>query len=48
MARIDQDNDISRHRPCTSSETEKRMLSALDESGGRDVRVLWSLGAFYS
>ena len=24
------------------------MLSALDESGGRDVRVLWSLGAFYS
>ena len=27
---------------------EKRMLSALDKSGGRDVRVLWSLGAFYS
>ena len=24
------------------------MLSSLDESGGRDVRVLWSLGAFYS
>ena len=48
MARIDQDNDISRHRPCTSSETEKRMLSALDESGGRDVQVLWGLGAFYS
>jgi tetratricopeptide (TPR) repeat protein len=24
------------------------MLSALDESGGRDVRVLWSLGVFYS
>ena len=24
------------------------MLSALDKSGGRDVRVLWSLGAFYS
>ena len=24
------------------------MLSALAKSGGRDVRVLWSLGAFYS
>jgi len=24
------------------------MLSALDKSGGRDVQVLWSLGAFYS
>jgi len=24
------------------------MLSALDESGGRDVQVLWSLGVFYS
>jgi len=24
------------------------MLSALDKSGGRDIQVLWSLGAFYS
>ena len=45
---IDQDSDGSLHRPCTSSETEKRLLSALDESGGRDVRVLWALGVFYS
>ena len=45
---IDQHSDVSPHRPCTSSETEKRLLSALDESGGRDVQVLWSLGVFYS
>jgi len=45
---IDQDSGVSLHGPSTSSETEKRLLSALVESGGRDVRVLWGLGVFYS
>ena len=43
-----QHTDVSRSHPCTSSETERRLLSALDESGGRDVPVLWDLGVFYS
>ena len=45
---IDQNSDISLHSPCTSSETEQRLLAALDESGGRDIQVLWDLGVFYS
>ena len=44
---IDQDSEVSLDRPCTCSETEKRLLSTLNESGGRDVRVLRDLGVFY-
>jgi tetratricopeptide (TPR) repeat protein len=45
---IDQDCGVSLERPRTSAETEKRLLAQLQDSGGRDVRVLWDLGVFYS
>ena len=44
----DQDNDVSLGSPRTSSDTERRLLSALRESGMRNVHVLWDLGVFYS